>query len=139
MYNSKVKTKQIYHPYYLWEDYINGMWKKLKKEEEQDYIKLSYEFMRNHENFGLAMNKVINEWIYTCQHNLTDSSINHRAFLGQCAVCYEIGSPEYITRIAWSMLNDEEQNLANKQAKKNINIFLQNLKNQKNVNQNLFE
>lgn len=130
--------KQIYHPYYLWEDYINGMWKKAIKEQEQELITQSYEFMRNHKLFGEAMNAVVNNWKYTCEHNLTDNSINHKAFLGQCAVCYKLGAPEYITRIAWSMLNDNEKDLANKEAKKNIKIFIQKLKNTNYVSKELF-
>lgn len=133
-----MKIKQIYHPYYLWEDYVNGMWKKAIKEQEQELITKSYEFMKNHKLFGKAMNNVINNWKYTCEHNLTDNSINHKAFLGQCAVCYELGSPEYITRICWSMLSDNEKDLANKEAKKNIKLFIEKLKNNKYVNKELF-
>jgi hypothetical protein len=133
-----MKIKQIYHPYYLWEDYINGMWKKAIKEQEQELITESYLFMRNHKLFGEAMNGVVNNWKYTCEHNLTDSSINHKAFLGQCAVCYQLGAPEYITRIAWSMLSENEKDLANKEAKKNIKLFIQKLKNTKYVSKELF-
>ena len=30
-----MKVKQIYHPYWKWEDYLNGMWRKETKEYEE--------------------------------------------------------------------------------------------------------
>jgi hypothetical protein len=134
-----MKIKQIYHPYYLWEDYINGMWKKAEKESEQDLIKKATEFMSDHEKFGEAMNKVVENWKYTCEHNLTDPLINHKAFIGQSAVCYELKIPEYITRIAWSCLTENQQFLANKQAGKAIKKFILNHKKLNYVSKELFE
>jgi hypothetical protein len=134
-----MKIKQIYHPYYLWEDYINGMWKKANKLDEQDLIKKATEFMSDNIKFGNAMINVVDNWKYTCEHNLTDPLINHKAFIGQTAVCYELKIPEYITRIAWSCLTEKQQFLANKQASKAINKFKLNHKKLNNVIKELFE
>jgi hypothetical protein len=133
--------KQIYHNYNLWEDYQNGMWKKVSKEEEDDILPIAIEFMSNHIKFGEAMMNVINNWVYTCEQNLTDASIYHKPFIGQCAVCYELGIPEYITRLAWNKLTDEQQLLANKQAGIAIRTWKKKhiKKNQNYVNKELFK
>ena len=118
--------KQIYHNYLLWEDFQNGMWKRYDKDIENDMLDIAIEFTGDYKRYGAAMIKVVQEWKYTMQHHITDKSINHKAFVGHCAVCYELGIPEHITREAWGHLTEKQQYLANKQAKKAILLFKQN-------------
>lgn len=108
--------KQIYHNYTKWEDYIHGMWRKETKEYENKYLQIAIEFTGNDKLYGDAMLEVIDAWKYTCEHNLSDKSINRKAFIGHCAVSYKLGIPEYITRMAWHHLTEEQQNKANKRA-----------------------
>lgn len=112
--------KRIYHHYEKWEDYKNGMWNKAEKKDEGRLLKLAIEFTGNHKKYGRAMQDVIREWKFTCEHNLTDNSINKKAFIGHCAVSYRLNIPEYITRLAWHELTEEQQNLANAQAERAI-------------------
>jgi hypothetical protein len=74
------------------------------------------EFTGDHIKYGLAMMRVIREWPITCEHNLTDNSINQKAFIGHCAVCLQLGIPEYITRMAWKYLSKDQQDKANERA-----------------------
>jgi len=136
-----MKIKQIYHNYNLWEDYKNGMWRKLSKEEDEDILPDIVDFMKNSDKFGEAMMNVVKEWIYTCEHNLTDNAIYHKPFIGQCAVCYELKAPEYLTRLAWNKLTNEEQINANKKAALAIKYWKkQQLKKTINyVNKELFK
>lgn len=108
--------KQVYHPYWLWEDFKNGMWRRLKKEEEIKLLPSIIEFTGNYELYGGAMFEVIKEWKYSCEHNLSDFSVNRRAWLGHAACCYKHGWPEYLVREAWNQLTINQQNLANKMA-----------------------
>lgn len=120
--------KQIYHPYHLWECYLNGMWRKETKEYELSKINEIIEFTGNHILYGNAMFEVIEKWIYTMEHNLTNSSINKKAFIGHCACCFKHGYPEYLVRQAWWQLNDNQRNLADKQAIKAFKTWIQNKK-----------
>jgi hypothetical protein len=117
--------KRIYHNYLKWEDYLNGMWRKVLPEEEEEMLHVAIEFTGDHSRYGSAMRRVIKEWPFTCEHNITDNSINKKAFIGHCAVCIELGIPEYITRQAWGFLNQEQQDLANLEAENTIKEWYQ--------------
>ncbi len=108
--------KQVYHHYSKWEDFKNGMWNKVSQQEEDEMLKIAIDFTGDYKLYGKAMLRVIKEWPLTCEHNLTDNAINQRAFIGHCAVCLELGIPEYITRMAWHHLSQEQQDLANNEA-----------------------
>jgi hypothetical protein len=108
--------KQVFHPYWVWEDYINGMWRKESKEFELQWLPIAITFTGDHNKYGAAMIRVINEWPISCEHNLTDKSQNRRAWIGHAAVCLELGIPEYITRMAWHHLTEKQQIKANRKA-----------------------
>lgn len=115
----QVIIKQVYVPYWEWEDFINGMWSK-SNDEEKD-LKTAIEFTGDHLKYGAAMKRVIIEWPRTMLNSLTNPSINKRAFLGHCAVCLELKIPEYITRQAWKRLTDQQRYDADQVAQETIN------------------
>lgn len=119
---------RIYKPYWLWEDYINGMWRTVSKQEESTFLDWAICFTGDHVEYGKAMGIVMYEWKETMLHNLTNNSINRRAFLGHCACCYTSGCPEYIVRQAWKMLNDEQRMSADNEAEIRINKWLNEYK-----------
>jgi hypothetical protein len=41
--------KQIYHPYWKWEDYKAGMWRKLTKDEEMLFIRSDSRYIKIYE------------------------------------------------------------------------------------------
>lgn len=118
---------KIWHPYWTWEDI--GMWRKASKKEEKLLIQKAIEFTGNTELYGEWMLKVIEQYEYACQHNLTDSSINQRAWIGHAACHMAIDAPEYITRHAWGFLTDKQQLEANCKADFAINLW--NFQNEK--------
>jgi hypothetical protein len=128
MYSIDPKTNQIFVHYLLWEDFHAGMWRKLKKGEEEEFRKIAIEFTGNHLLYGSAMIRVCKEWPYTCMHNLTNPSINKRAFIGHAACALEINCPEYIVRQAWWKLTEEQRILADQQADNAIKIWEQERK-----------
>ena len=121
--------KQIFHPYWIWEDYKNGMWRKETKEYEIENLPKAIEFTGNHILYGKAMIRVINEWKYSCEHNLTDLSQNRKAWIGHAACCIEKNYPEYLVRMAWHHLSEKQQILANKEADKAIQKWFKLKKN----------
>src|SRR5205814_4885913 len=95
--NMQQKIKQQWIPYWEWEDYLNGMWSKGDESRLQEAI----EFTGNWQLYGAAMLDVLFAWPRTMLNSLTNPSVNKRAFLGHCAVCFRLGIQESITRMAW--------------------------------------
>lgn len=132
------KIPQVYIPYHKWEDFINGMWRTVDKETEQDMLHKAIAFTSDHELYGSAMKEVVDAWKNTMLNSLTNPSINKRAFLGHCAVQYKIGIPEYITRMAWKQLTDKQRELADHVAQQTINEWTINYaRSNKRVHKNM--
>lgn len=111
-----MSLNRIYHPYWKWEDFLSGMWRKVDRTAESKMLKEAICFTGDHMKYGIAMQKVVFAWPVTMEHNLTNSSLNRKAFVGHCAVQYELKIPEYIVRSAWKQLTDRQRYLANCQA-----------------------
>ena len=112
--------KQVYHPYWLWEDWKMGMWRNVCGKKRSDYLQKAIEFTGNHQLYGFFMRKVLREWKYAAEHNLTNKSLNRKAWVGHAATCLAFNCPEDITRLAWHRLTQEQQDLANAEADKAI-------------------
>lgn len=108
--------QRVYYPYWEWEDYINGMWIKLKPNDEINAIKRAVKFTGNSDIYGSYMLKVHLFYPKATEHNLTCTGMNRQAWIGHAAVNIAINIPEYITRIAWWQLTDEQRINANLKA-----------------------
>ena len=115
--------KKIWHPFWLWEDIPMG--RKVEAKDEDLFLQKAIEFTGNHELYGSWMMRVIEEWPISCEQNLTDDSLNKQAWIGHAACQMAIECPEYITRKAWGMLNQEQRDLANLQADRAIHEWKQ--------------
>lgn len=111
-----MKIKQVFIPYYEWEDVINGMWSRGNDKQLQAAIDFTGDWIK----YGEAMGEVIQKWPKTILNSLSNPSINRRAFLGHCAVCFKLGIPESITRQAWGVLTDKQRFDADVIAEKHI-------------------
>ncbi|MCK5617087.1 hypothetical protein KAR91_85280 [Candidatus Pacearchaeota archaeon] len=116
--------KRIYHPYWRWEECKYNMWGKVKG--KKDWLQRAIEFTGDHLLYGQWMIKVVNDWKYSCEHNLSDRSQNRQAWIGHAAVAYAIQCPEDIVRQAWGFLTEEQQRLANDQADSAILLWEKN-------------
>ena len=101
--------KRIYHPYQKWEDYKHGFYNNLSGKDKDEKIKLCIEMFRSVDKTKEYMNKVINEWKYSCEHNLTNESMNKIAYIGQAACCLFAEIPNGVTMEAWNMLDNVVQ------------------------------
>lgn len=108
--------KQVWTPYWEWEDWINGMW----GPEQEGQLQQAIEFTGDWVRYGQAMKEVIVAWPRTMLNSLTNPSINQRAFLGHCAVSFRLKIPESVTRAAWKQLTDEQRRLADLVAQQTI-------------------
>lgn len=105
--------KRIYHPYHVWEDYLNGMYEEKKDEHKQERIEKSIELLKNSDELYDAMVYVSVAWTHAAEVNLSNKGCNRQAWLGQSACCYAVGATESEVRKAWGLLTEEERNEAN--------------------------
>lgn len=109
----KCLIKRIYHPYDVWEEVRWNMWGKVESQHKDKYFKQAVIFTGNAEEYGKYMIRVVKEWKYSCEHNLTDLNQNRRAWIGHAACALALGCPEDITRKAWGILSEKQQFDAN--------------------------
>lgn len=108
------KRERIYHHYEQLEEYHAGMWKIYRGEKRKDFINKAADLMRCPDEFKLAMQEAVRAWIKSCEANLTADSVNKIAWLGHAGCCVATGSPEDCTRAGWHLLNQSEQDEANR-------------------------
>ena len=117
--------ERIFHPYTLWEDFKNGFY----EPHDEGKIQLVIEMFLSEQKTLESMEYVINNWKYSCEHNLTNQSLNRIAWLGQSACCVYGKVPSKTTMQAWNLLDEQTQNNANKIAQETIDKwFNQNKK-----------
>jgi hypothetical protein len=128
--------KQFYERYEHWEDYKNGMY--LMNGSDQDCKLInSITLLKDPDLFYETGKKLISDWPISSKVNLSNLGQNRRAWLGAAACCYKYSAPEFLTRIAWSVLNKEHQDIANSAADRIIHEFETLAKN--NYAKTLFE
>lgn len=118
--------KRIYHHYRLWEDYKAGFYDIDNKKKEN--INLVLDLFKDEEETEKQMSLVLSRWKYSCEHNLTNLSLNRIAYLGQAACCFYSGVPNLTTMYAWKLLDEGVKERSDKIAAKNILIWEQNQK-----------
>jgi hypothetical protein len=126
--------KRVYYSFEKWEDYQFGMWRKIPFSQEPIFLEAAIRFTGDAELYGKYMIRAINEWPNGCEHNLTCVGMNRQAWIGHAATCIALTSPEYITRLAWHQLTQEQQDLANAQADIAIKIWEDNYAKDKDWN-----
>ena len=116
--------ERIFHPYTLWEDFKNGFY----EPHDESKIHLVIEMFSSEQKTIENMEYVINNWKYSCEHNLTNQSLNRIAWLGQSACCVYGKVPSKTTMQAWNLLDDTTQSKANKIAQQVIEKWFNNNK-----------
>ena len=117
------KINRVYYPYYLWEDYLNGMYKNEIKEEK---INDCFALLNNKKHFYEACQLVVSNWKFCVEHNLTNYEINRKAWLGQAACCIRFKASCQTTISAWRLLTTEAQYEANYIAEDTIKRYINN-------------
>jgi len=95
------------------------MWGEVK--DKSAWLKKAIEFTGDHILYGSWMIRVAEEWKHSCQHHLTKTDINKKAWIGHAAVAMAIQCPEDIVREAWGYLTEQQQSDANMKAQEAIN------------------
>jgi ParB-like chromosome segregation protein Spo0J len=121
--NEKDETR-IFHTFDKWEAVDYGFYDQQHKKLTNTQCEYKYkQLLTDLTEFDNVLSKVLNEWKYSCEHNLTNKSLNRIAWLGQAAVAYKYNVPSKYSS-GWSMLTEKEQEDANKVAYNHLDNWL---------------
>lgn len=118
------KSNRIYHTWDKWECYPAGFYENNKEGMTDDEAKEAYRaFLADLPRFRAALTRVLAEWKNSCEHYLTNESMNRIAWLGQASACIELGIPSRY-RSGYFLLSDEQQKAADAVALEFLNKWL---------------
>lgn len=114
--------KQIWHPWDKWECYKEGFYSScsdigINKDDAQLQYK---DFLSCLWQFETALNCVINQWRFSCEHFLSKPNTNRIAWLGQASMVYSKGIPSE-ARGGFKLMSTIQQNNADNLALKYLN------------------
>lgn len=116
---------RIFHTYDKWECEKAGFYRQQVDGMTAEECRVAYrDFLADTERFRAAAEKVITEWVNSCEHYLTNFSMNRIAWIGQAAMCYETGVPSKFCS-GFSLLTEEQKQAANEVALDILNKWLE--------------
>lgn len=115
--------KRIYHRWEKWECVKSGFFDTEAKGMNADQARVLYaEFLGSKKRFEKGLKRVLAEWKFTCEHFLSNESLNRIAFLGQAAMNIETGVPS-IFRAGFKLLSVMEQEKADRLANRYLKVW----------------
>ena len=106
--------EQYFTHYKNWEDFQHGMYRMNVDTDKDLFVFNAIDLLKSEANFYNACKSMLIQWEVSAKVNMSNRSQNRNAQLGAAACCYTHQTPEYLTRIAWSLMNKADQNKANK-------------------------
>ena len=120
---------RIHHRYEVWEDHKHGFYNNCTGEEKEKKKQLVIEMFSSESETRKMMFRVVNEWKFSCEHNLTNNGLNQIAYIGQSACCLYAQIPSTATMEAWSLLSKDIQDRSDRIAQEAINQWKKQNKN----------
>lgn len=123
-FEAKVTDRKL-HTWEKWECYPAGFYENKPKDKNltDEICRQMYaDFLRDTPRFEVALNRVVTEWVNSCEHYLTNQNMNRIAWLGQASVCLETGVPSIFCGGFYN-LSEQEQEIANATALKYLNLW----------------
>jgi hypothetical protein len=117
---------RIYHPYKKWEDYKAGFYNNCSGAIKKEMIEQVIIMFSDAKLTKKYMEQVITDWQYSCEHNLSNDSLNKIAYIGQAACCLFAKVPSTVTMEAWNLLTPEIQERSNRIANRILNTWINN-------------
>lgn len=115
---------RIFHTFEKWECHKAGFYGSKKDGMTAEQCeKMFAEYLSSDEKFKEGLKGILDNWINSCEHYLTNKSMNRIAWLGQAAVCYSTGIPSKFCA-GWGILSSEQQDRANEIALEYLNIWM---------------
>lgn len=106
-----MKLEQIWHPYWLWEDQL--MYTPFSSKKDMGRIHKAIDLLSDPKAFDRMARMMVKAFVHSCQHNLTNPSMNKIAYIGQATCFFAYGIREDETRFAWGYLTEEQRLTAN--------------------------
>jgi hypothetical protein len=119
---------RVYHPWHKWEDHKNGFYDNCSGEEKKKFQNGIIEMFSCAQKTAESMTFIVENWVNSCEHNLTNPSMNQIAYIGQAACCHYCGAPSTITMETWSKLPKEIRDQADRIATQAIEQWKENNK-----------
>lgn len=117
---------RIFHTHDKWECYKAGFYATSVEGKNEEQCKEEYAaFLSNLKEFEKALKYIIKNWKYSCEHYLTNKSMNRIAYLGQAAAAHAIHIPSKYAS-GFYLMTKEQQTAANELALKYLNKWLVN-------------
>ena len=113
---------QVWHPWTDWECYRAGMFDGEVSVDPGTARAMYANFLRDIPRFEAAMQRVLLEWPISCEHFLTNVSMNRIAWLGQAAMCMETGIPRTF-RGGFNEMNLPDRRAANAAAQRTLDQY----------------
>jgi len=115
---------RIFHTYDKWECFKAGFYETSHPNKSHEECEEEFKSILSSEDaFSVALDGLITNWKYSCEHYLTNRSMNRIAWLGQAAACYASGVPSRYSN-AWFSIPIEARNVANEIALTYLNKWL---------------
>lgn len=111
---------RIFHRYENWEDWPEGFYSSAGKNKDE-LIEKVVEMFSSELLTREFMEKALEMWPNSMEHNLTNPSMNQIAYLGQAACCIYAKVPSTVTMNAWSKVPEQHRKKADQIAKELIN------------------
>jgi len=116
--------ERIFHTFEKWECHKAGFYGNKKEGMTGEQCEQEYaNYLSNEERFREGLNGVINEWVNSCEHYLTNKAMNRIAWLGQAAMCYSTKIPSKFCG-GFNLLSPEQQDKANLIALDALNFWM---------------
>lgn len=116
--------ERIFHTWDKWECYKAGFYESKHPTLSNEECKTIYaNFFREDGLFDLILTEMIPKWRNSCEHYLTNKSMNRIAWLGQAAVCYKHAVPACYSG-AWFDIDQEQRDAADETALNHLNKWL---------------
>lgn len=119
------ETTRIFHEWKDWECFPAGFYKDkppqgMTVEECEEAYRA---FLADIPLFDSILKRVTSEWVYSCEHYLTNEKMNRIAWLGQASMCLYTGVPARFCG-GYNLLTDSEKQAADFLALKHLNKWL---------------
>ena len=118
--------ERIFHTWDKWECYPAGFYENRPPREgmtEAECREAYRVLLSDIPRFEEVLERVITEWVNSCEHYLTNERMNRIAWLGQAALCIDEGIPSKY-RGGYMLLTDQQKQDADQAALRAMNRWM---------------
>ena len=111
--------KKQWFPFWLWEDYQNGMFEAI----DESMIPECVALLSDQPRFYRSATRMVSHWTISAAENLTNKHCNRNAWIGQATCCFELKATERTTKAAWAIMAVDDKIEANCTARRIIDEY----------------